>query len=195
MKKVCQVVMLPTSDPKEFGVICKDISGEDSDIGIKQFGLYDHDDYVTQHLYILSNDTISTGEICYHQPSKTIVNYPEGGFPENHTFKVIASTARLNKVVDIFETLPLIDADFVSRYVKHYNKQKQIKYLLVEFNEKNQPLIIDNKIVISAHKYNWTFDEVFDLLKSYRSEFSLHRGIQIMDSDLDDFIGKYSNTK
>ena len=117
---------------------------------------------------------------------------------------------RLNpNYVDIttMNGLPQPSPQFVEKFVEEYNKGNVIKEVNVDFifNTTNEdwsktPVQLEgfyspkvdknNFITITKIKESWNKDEIKELFNKFRKDFPLHRGIQIMDNDLDSWINE-----
>lgn len=157
LKKKCKVVILPSENKSEiignrqYAVTA--ITGElklrrnCSDAWINSFW---KNKWINYNLYALSDEEIKEHEWCFHKASKSIIQYPNGGFPTKHAMKVIASTDpsltkgwirdndpnRLNpNYVDIttMNGLPQPSPQFVEKYVEEYNKGNVITDVNVDF--------------------------------------------------------------
>ena len=147
--KKANVVMLPTNR-KTNGTICKDITGKDRMINIKSNGLMEHEDYIGQHLDIISDDEIGLFDWVYNNKeniveqinSKAQLIFVLEENKENQTFKKIIATTDTSLYIHQKETislpervfyLPQPSKQFIRKYIEEYNKGNIIEDVLVEY--------------------------------------------------------------
>lgn len=185
MKKVCNVVMLPTEKASQ--VV---LAGTINPI-LDFYGGYRRvkptREYHQQHLYIITNDEIKEGDYFYadeyHTPEKAynmespLVN----GFIQDHCKKIIAST-------DYTLGLPLIPEGFVKKYVELQGKIDKVMVEYWDYIKEDEDWddnigaishdihIVklktrrDNTIIIS--KYNNMFDDKFaDAIHEFQKQY------------------------
>jgi hypothetical protein len=131
--KRAQVVMLPTMDKSRlhntFGVLRQERGNDLSPCN--------------QHLYITSDDEIKEGDWCYFKGTKEVIKYPNGGFPNGFSKKVIATTYSSLMTLGKFNTgpgqvgypkyyIPQPSQQFIEKYIEAYNKGEIITDVLVE---------------------------------------------------------------
>lgn len=105
-----------------------------------------------------------------------------------------------------FQGLPEPSPEFVEVFIREYNKGNVIEEVMVEYEtrleqvyshsgnkiqEESEPYLkVDknNYITITRVKDSWGREEIFELFNKFRKDFPLHRGIQIMDYELKNWI-------
>ena len=144
--KKAKAVMLPTNQ-KANGMICKDITGQDKIIAIKTKYLMEHEDYVGHHLYIISDDEIKEGDWCINTGGNIKDSFPFRATKEvmnNKFIKKIIATTDTSLNIHQKETfylpervfyLPYPSQEFIEKYIEEYNKGREIKEVLVEYED------------------------------------------------------------
>lgn len=152
------------------------------------------------HLYITSNDEIKGDDWCYHLPSKTIVKYPNGGFPKGHSKKITATTDSSLKIntdykgrrtedetkITYSESLPQLPQSFIDMFVLEYNGGNIVGTVELEYKELlgDEGIIAhafkadeyklkiskDNTVIFKQFKESWSREEVIDLYHQYALE-------------------------
>lgn len=137
-----QIVMLPTEKASEVYLGKNNIlisSTKQSSIMSK------NDDFINQHLYIVSNEEIKEGDYLYNPATNEILfasvemlNWNNDTSQEHKGWKkVIATTDKLciqnngsiklsNKIYTLNNYLPLIPELFIQAYIEAYNEDKVI---------------------------------------------------------------------
>lgn len=129
-----------------------------------------------EHLYILSNEEIKEGDyvfmsmykeirICDTSDKASMLNEKQY---RNIFIKIIATT-------DTSLGLPQPSQSFIKKYIEEYNKDNTIKNVLVEFeifNDKSK----ERQYSLCS---DFTKEEYFDLIKSYRLKLDLDNTITI----------------
>ncbi len=178
--KRAQVIMLPTEN-KINGSIVKDIKEESKILHIKQKDYCEHEDFVAQHLYIISDDEIKEGDWCMsidknsklHKPfqciSKQAFINPEflNSIDAKDIKKIIATTDRslkINtkwKVSGVFDDgLPQPSQQFIEKYIESYNKGEVITDVLVKYEDTSD--CIEGEVVVcllNGNEYSFKKDE------------------------------------
>ena len=196
--KKANVVMLPTNR-KTNGTICKDITGKDRMINIKSNGLMEHEDYIGQHLDIISDDEIGLFDWVYNNKeniveqinSKAQLIFVLEENKENQTFKKIIATTDTSLYIHQKETislpervfyLPQLSQQFIQKFVEEYNKGNVITEVMVEYGKEYvdeqdaygyDKLKINpknNTITIKKAKDNYSREEVDRLLDEQASK-------------------------
>lgn len=130
------------------------------------------DDFQNQHLYILSDDEIKEGDYCLDTINKEIIIAPLGGFKGKSIKKIIATTdTSLNHSLDIARPYPLvysIPTSFIETFIKSYNEGKQLKELLVVYDDDIFLVTSQNEIVIKPLKDSYTREEVIEIILMYK---------------------------
>jgi hypothetical protein len=193
-----KVVMLPTNE-KAFlalGQILANVGETD----------IPNDSTVTkQHLYILGG--VEDGEIkesdwfldgiTLHQCNKIYMGlyYSDYGHNKLHCKKVIATT-------DKSLGLPQPSESFIEAFIKSYNNGSPLVDVMIEYEDylteelalqgkfSNYRLKTDKQNIISITriKDSWTREEVGQLFHDFVKAFPLHRGVQIMTSDINSWL-------
>lgn len=200
MKKKCQVIMLPSENKSEiignrqFAVTAQTgelkLRKDCSDAWINSFW---KNKWINYNLYILSNEDLKKGDWCFHKASKSIVQYPDCGYPKDHVLKVIATTDKLItkstpvRSADDFdlsiyynnEYVPNINPKFIEKFVDEYNEDTIIIEVNVEYENAEDetygeikghfPKIDKNNfITITKIKESWTREEVIEFTDRLR---------------------------
>lgn len=113
--------------------------------------------------------------------------------------------------IESYKILPQPSDSFIQKYVEEYNKGNIITNVMVEYedngseewygddyngepywNEKIELKINpkNNTITIRRVKDSWNREEVIELLKKSKTDFPLHRGIQLLDEEFNEWIEK-----
>jgi hypothetical protein len=141
-----------------------------------------NDDFINQHLYILSDEEIKEGDWAYAYEKKEIckhVSLKHFGIGDGAFLKIIATTdislIKIQTVVDNKSLtisgnleLPQIPQLFIEEYVKSYNSGKpiewvEVEYIIRDFDNKELVLkidAVDNLVFIKTAKDNYTRKEV-----------------------------------
>ena len=158
---------------------------------------------VKQHLYIINDDVIKEGEICFHSNINEICVADEFMVENPDCKKVIATTDK--SLVALFgndeegyrkqkEGLPQIPQSFIEQYITEYNKGNIINEVLVEYIQSadsfyglDVPIELkinqDNTINIKTVKDSFSKEEVEVLLFNLAE----HYGMTSTKSEIDDF--------
>lgn len=136
--KRAQVVMLPTK--KNSSNIAKSINQDILSLYNKNDDKYNQ--WINQHLYILSDDEIKEGDWVYSINYNNILQLQK---PSNKFFykKIIATTdTSLIENIEMIGTgstylfkLPQPSEQFIEKYIESYNKGTQIIDILVQYEE------------------------------------------------------------
>lgn len=182
IKKKCSVVMLATS--KESNLFLDDFKKlhfHHSAISKR----YKNNPKRKQHLYILSDEGIQDGDWCYNKITKQITQAKTHYYGNFNWVKIIATTDASLMKQDYFndgrkagmEQVPQIPQSFIEEYISEYNKDNQIKEVMVEYNfrewlagevgdneiwanEEILKLSKDNTITITKVKDSYSKEEV-----------------------------------
>lgn len=201
MLKKTKVVMLPTNQKAN---ICKDYSRNNQPLqysknGWSIYSEYEPFDYF--HLYFISNEEIKEGEWVFYPNHKNLKifqtsnhpflnpTYVNGDIKRSIAFKIIASTDKSLEVVSkginpVYEKLPEPSQSFIEKYITEYNVGRQIKEVMVEYEEYNWypidnefaeilyriKVAKDNTITIKRAKDTYTQAEVDDMLNRQTAE-------------------------
>jgi len=107
------------------------------------------DEWLAQHLYIISKEETKNGELIYDSvntyiPERIIINHGDDGDGtlnnKNGYFPVIATTNKSLKIGDWIHNdsliaLPEPSQSFIQKYVSKYNEGNEIKEVMVEYEE------------------------------------------------------------
>lgn len=149
--KKAQVIILPTEN-KQNGSIVK----YNGNLEIVYNNLYKHEDYIPQHLHIISDDKIKDGDLVYNNLSGIGRFLHKGEFDETDAIvkynsekeevsedfkyikKIIATTDKsLNayrREDDSLTYIPQPSQQFIEQYIESYNKGEVVNDVLVEYN-------------------------------------------------------------
>ena len=146
MLKKAQVIMLPTEN-KINGSIVKDIKEESKILHIKQKDYCEHEDFVAQHLYIISDDEIKEGDWYFdgtdfiHKKSKHNNTLVDGN---KQAKKIIATTDTslinrrqmtfMDEATEWIYDLPQPSQQFIEKYIEEYNNGNIITDIEVEYS-------------------------------------------------------------
>lgn len=149
-----------------------------------------------QHLYFVSEDKVNEGDWCVQMVSGTptkVVKVNKSDLIHVEFYKKIISTTDRTLKTDYDGKSPIttywggvelhkIPQEFIERFINDFNKGNVITEVNIEFEDR--PYYGD----IDKPKDTWTRDEVIKLIKKSKEDFPLHRGIQLLDTDLDKWI-------
>lgn len=183
--KRAQVIMLPTENKTNDNIV-----KDGNKLEIVYNNSHQHEDYIPQHLYIISDDEIKVNEYGYHsldkKPIKITKELLDGDIRRFGYKKIIATTDK-SLIIDTeifgknrYKEIPQPSQQFIIKYIEEYNKSNIITDVLVEYdycpNRRNKgdlskcPKINskDNTITIKKLKDSWNREELIELLeKSY----------------------------
>lgn len=148
-----------------------------------------------QHLYILSNEEIKTGDWIYRYEDKKVFQ-SKSYFSEDNPLK----KGLITKIIATTDTslgLPQPSQQFIKYYIEEYNKGNVINKVEVEVKRRiefngchsyessvNFDLKINsnNTINIKPIKDSWTREEVLQLISNFSKEFSLYNKLEFEKS-------------
>lgn len=190
-----QVIMLPTENEGK-GIYLNPVPSINK---IHYWDMRISNSYISQHLYIISNDEIKEGDYCIDTSINRLNQVRQLFDYSNKACKKIIATTDTSLNKDIYKNidgfdrfieygLPQPSQQFITNYIESYNKCEVITDILVEvewiFNGEN-PLIDNhqgstvrlkvnpnNTITIKQHKDNYNRDEVIELIKQFNLEMS-----------------------
>ena len=212
INKECKVVMLPTEmlsteDNKASGISVCIKRMSDVNVGDLQYFhshlTRDNDYWISQYLYITSDDEIKEGDWVFVKGIYTLSSlhvYMNGDV--NRLVKVIAtSDTNLNKAHDLVvfnpykehPGLPQIPQSFIESYVNNPVNSILVEYNSVwdgstahildhEVNFIEELNIVNGEICVSFAKDSWSREEVIKLLANYR-EHSWKTGLTLKGLD------------
>lgn len=159
--------------------------------------LYQHEDYINQHLYITSNDEIKEGDWIYDRAHDRIIQFDNlvvnGGSCSDHCVKIIATTNSSLKIwshtcfsgEEIYNKLPQIPDSFIKEYVESNGTIKEVEVEMEEttpmqktINDMTKQILFtsqvktnpDNTIIIHSKPKLYTREDVESKLKELRRE-------------------------
>jgi hypothetical protein len=213
MFKRCKVVLLPTKekasmfiDTIEPNILIFDSNYVSSNVHYK--------DVPHQNLYIISDDDIKEGDWITDDNRIAQVNCLTINDPNRHLHNKIIATTDTSLTVkgesagdnNWYNPLPQPSQQFIIKYIEEYNKGNIITDVMIEYEQvfedklEGREFILrplgyklkvnpkDNTITIKKIKDSWNREEVIELLKKSKQDFLYHRGIQILDGMLDNWI-------
>lgn len=199
-KEKCKVVMIKTLDGAEFDCPFIKCIGFDNKLNLLGKSFWNNETWQGQNLYIVSDEKFNEGDWILADNNVIKLNKGDNYNMLYHCKKIVAST---DKSLNLPEPSP----EFIKKFVEEYNKGNLITYVNVDFifNTTNEdwskrPVQLEgfytpkmdknNFITITKIKESWNKDEIKELFNKFRKDFPLHRGIQIMDNDLDTWINE-----
>lgn len=171
-----------------------------------------------QHLYILSDEEIKEGDwrlvnVSIVKDKEEWIVTNKSGFKDIQ-YKIIATTDTSlwehDDTVPYPKTRPALpqpSSQFIQKFIEEYNAGRPITKVMVEYEnvqiypqsgrdfqgneiyeDRLKINLKDNTITIRKVKDTWNREEIISLIKKSKSDFPLHRGIQILDLELDKWI-------
>lgn len=202
MKKRAKVHPLPTNKESRIG-IRTNFDTPLTKVGEMAYLPFEHDkdkDWEYKHLYITTDDEIKEGDWVYDAYIKQPVQLTEELFKIKHTkmySKIIATT-------DFESTLPQPSKEFIEEYCRVGGiDEVDVEYGLFHdgnfkdddethaFKATRKPRVNShNEIIIHPVKDSWTMEDLPDLLSRFCKDHSLHRGLQITDGMIREWLEK-----
>lgn len=191
MKKKCKVIMLPTDGKANIQ------KNELNEIFNLTYPQHSNQGYISQHLYITSNDEIKENDWFYSIKYNRIEKFSgHESLNEREAYKIIATTDKLSpepyqghfEGIDCTNYLPQPSQQFIQKYIEEYNKGNIITDIMVEYvdngeegwsgsNEDGEPVWNekfelkvnpkDNTITITKVKDSWNRNEVISFAEQY----------------------------
>ncbi len=156
-----QVIMLPTEN-KVNGIIVKEIVSNKLQQVYKED--CQHEDFVPQHLYIISDDKIEKGD--WYISNGKVYQHPVKEFSKSlpHAWyggKIVATTDKsvrfaTGEMFPEWEYLPQPSEQFLEKYIDAYNRGEVITDVLVEYEETDKKSVcVGMSGKPSKPIYNW----------------------------------------
>ena len=198
MLKKCKIVMLPTNQKTKYLMVYSDVEKTKGKLILNGLKNDEYKEY--QNIYIISDNKIKEGDYCYsYKMNKIVKSTCDVSREANKNIgfweKVIATTDKTLSQTNRTE-IPQPSKQFIQKYIEEYNKGREIKEVLVEYEDiiynpekdreyqSNDRINIedcdklsrlkinpkDNTITIKKAKDSWTREEVKSLFRHFRTD-------------------------
>jgi hypothetical protein len=207
LKKKCKVLMLKSDKQsnlcfRNYLFINKDNITEYSNVEFKNLYIVsddkiEEDDWFIRDIEIYQCFKSHKDEIEFKTDEKSVYCGTNTFWNRKFCKKIIATTdSTINTGYSTSGTtfVPQPSTAFIEKYIKTYNAGTHIVDVMVEFERCdgiwNYKLKVNsqNQITITKVKDSWSREEVIELLRKLTNDHPLHRGVQMTDSIVDDWV-------